>query len=141
MLFWQFSKIIIYVKIVGKYQISIWMYGYSQIQRTGSKKDGELRDKSVSYFQHKSGPCPLNWRITIHSNVDLVFFQQFWHIWLCGKITRTTFQWMVVLQSRRQNFILVEARISEWNICWTNVNTGRAKPNDPSNFDWPIIVG
>ena len=60
------------------------------------------------YFQQESGPCPLDWRITIHSNVDLVFFQQFWHIWLCWKIARTRFQCMVVLQSRGQNFILVE---------------------------------
>ena len=49
------------------------MYGYSQIQRTSSKKDGELGDKSVPYFQQESGPCPLDWRITINSNVDLVF--------------------------------------------------------------------
>ena len=37
------------------------------------KKDGELRDKSVLYFHQESGSCPLDWRITIHSNVDLVF--------------------------------------------------------------------
>ena len=40
------------------------------------RKDGELRDKSVPYFQQESGPCPLDLRITINSNVDLVFFQQ-----------------------------------------------------------------
>ena len=51
----------------------------------------KLRDKSVPYFQQESGPCPLDWRITIHSNVDLVFFQQSWHIWLCWKIARTIF--------------------------------------------------
>ena len=50
----------------------------------------------------------LDWRINIHSNVDLVFLQQSWHIWLCWKIARTTFQCMVVLQSRGQNDILVE---------------------------------
>ena len=50
------------------------MYGYSQIQGTKSKIDEELRDKSVPYFPQESGPCPLDWRITIHSNVDLVFF-------------------------------------------------------------------
>ena len=75
------------------------MYGYSQIQGTRSKKDGELRDKSVLYFQQESGPCPLDWRITIHSNVDLVFFQRSWPIWFCWKIAGTTFQCMVVLQS------------------------------------------
>ena len=60
MLFWQFFNIFIYVKIFGlyalyrcqtrknpeKYQINIWMYGYSQTQGTRSKKDGEVRDKS-----------------------------------------------------------------------------------------------
>ena len=55
----------------------------------------------------------LSWRITIHSNVDLVFFQQFWHVWLCWKIARTRFQCMVVLQSRRQNFILVQISWSQ----------------------------
>ena len=49
------------------------MYGYSQIQGTRSNKDGELWDKSVPYFQQKSEPCPLDWRKTIHLNVDLVF--------------------------------------------------------------------
>ena len=50
----------------------------------------------------------LDLRITIHSNVDLLFFQQSWQIWLCWQISRTTFQCMVVLQSRGQNFIIVE---------------------------------
>ena len=26
-----------------------------------SKKDRELRDKSVLYLQQESGPCPLDW--------------------------------------------------------------------------------
>ena len=95
-------------RLLEKSQINIWMYGYSQIQRTRLKKDGELRDKSVPYFQQESGPCPRDWRITIHWNVDLVFLQQSWYIWLCWKIARTTFQCMDVPQSRGQNFILVE---------------------------------
>ena len=100
--------------MLEKYQINIWMFRYSQIQGTRSKKDGELRDRSVPYFQQESGPCPLDWRTTIHSNVDLVFFQQSWHIWLCWKIARTTFQYMVVLKSRGQNFILVEIYWSQY---------------------------
>ena len=52
------------------------MYGYSQIQGKRLKKEGELRDESGSYFQQESGPFPLDWRIMINSNVDLVFFQQ-----------------------------------------------------------------
>ena len=51
---------------------------YSQIQGTRSKKDGELWDKSVLYFQQESGPCRLDWRISIFSNVENVvpYFQQ-----------------------------------------------------------------
>ena len=43
-------------------------------QGARSKKDEELRDKSVPYFQHESGPCPLDWRIIIDSNAELEFF-------------------------------------------------------------------
>ena len=53
-------------------------------------------------------PCSLDLRITIHWNVDLVFFKQSWHIWWCWKIARTTFQCMVVFQSTGQNLILVK---------------------------------
>ena len=62
-------------RLLEKYQINIGMYGYSQIQGTSSKKGGKLRDKSVPSFQQESGPCPLDRRMTIHSNVDMVFFQ------------------------------------------------------------------
>ena len=76
MLFWRLSNIIIYVKIVGKIpdqHFNVWLFS-----NPGDKaqKDGELRDKSVPYFQQESGPCPLDWGIKLHSNVDLVFFQQ-----------------------------------------------------------------
>ena len=106
-------------RLLEKYQINIWMWDYSQIQGTRSKKDWELQDKSVPYFQQESGPCPLDWRITIHSTVDLVVFQQSWHTWFCWKIARTTFQCMFVPQSRGFFLLLlkfIEARISEWNI-------------------------
>ena len=69
MLFRQFSNIIIYVKIVGS--TFEWIV-ILIIQWTRSKKDGELQDKSVLYFQQKSGHRPLDWRITIHTNADLV---------------------------------------------------------------------
>ena len=62
--------------LLEKYQIKFGMHGYSKIQGTRSKKDGELRGKSVPYFQQESGSCPLDWRIPVHPNVDLVFFQQ-----------------------------------------------------------------
>ena len=92
----------------GKVVYQVWPGSCSQIQGTRSKKDADLRDKSVPYFHKESGPCPLDWRLTIHSKVDLVFFQQSWHIWLCWKVGRTTFQCKLVLQSRGRNFILVE---------------------------------
>ena len=102
-------------RLLQKYQINIWMYGNSQIQGTKSIKDGELRDNSVPYFQQESKPCPLDWRITIHWNFDLVFFQQSWHIRLCWrkKITRKSFQCFIVLQYRGQNFIFVEISWSQ----------------------------
>ena len=37
-------------RMLEKYQINIWLYGYSQIQETKSKKDEELQYKSVPYF-------------------------------------------------------------------------------------------
>ena len=46
------------------------MSDYSQIQGTRSKK---MENQSVPYFQQESGPSPLDWRLTIHSNLDLVF--------------------------------------------------------------------
>ena len=94
-------------RLLEKYHINIWMHGYSQIKGTWSKKDGKLPDKSVPYFLQESGPCPLDWRITIHSMVDLVLFQQSW-LWICYKTSGTTFQCIVVLQFRGQHFILVE---------------------------------
>ena len=108
MLFRQFSNIIMYVKIVGNIPdqyLNVWLFS---IPGDKVQKDRELQDKSVPYFQQESGPCPLDWRITIHSNVHLVFFQQSWHIWLCWKIAKTIFKFMVVLQSRGHHFILVE---------------------------------
>ena len=95
-------------RLLEKYQINIWLYGYSPVQGTRSRFLLKVRDRFVPWFSIFFGPCPLDWRIIIHLNVDLVFFQQSWHIWLCWKIARTTFQRMVVLQSRGHNFILVE---------------------------------
>ena len=77
--------------LLDKYQINIWMYGYSQTQGTRLKKKGELWDKSVPHFQQVSGPWPMDWRITIHSNGILVFFQQSWHISLCWTNVRTMY--------------------------------------------------
>ena len=108
--------------MLEKYQINIWMYSYSQTQGISSKKDGERRDRS--------GTCPLDWRIIKHSNVDRLFFQQSWHIWIYWKIARTTFECLVVLQSRGQILSLLklnEARISEWNIYWMHTGNSYSK--------------
>ena len=63
MLFLQFSNIIIYVKIVGKIpdqHLSVWLFS----------KPG---DKVQILVESTGQICPLDLRITIHSNVDLVF--------------------------------------------------------------------
>ena len=77
MLFWQFSNRIIYVKIVGKIpdqHLSVWSFS-----NPGDKvqilvqSTGQICPVVLLFF----GPCPLDLRLTIHSNVDLVFFQQY----------------------------------------------------------------
>ena len=101
MLFWQFSNINIYIKIVENIpdqHLNVWL-----ISKTNF----------FSVDLHFFGPCPLDLGITIHSNIDLVFFQKSWRIWLCWKIAWTTLQCMVILQSRGRNFILVEISWSQ----------------------------
>ena len=66
------------------------------------KKNLKLLDKSVPYLWQELGHCPLDWRTTIHCNIGPAFFHRPWFIWLCLKIAKTTFQHMVVLQSRGQ---------------------------------------
>ena len=96
------------------------MYVYSQIQGIRSKKDGELPDKTVLYFQQESGPSPLDWRKNIHSNVDMVFFSNNRDIYdYIRKLPEQHFS--VSLFSNPVDKILFllnfyEARISEWNI-------------------------
>ena len=88
------------------------MYSYSPIQGTRSRFVLKVWDRFFPLFSNFFGPCPLDLRITIHSHVVMVFFQQSLHILLCLKIARTTVQCMLVLQSGGQNFILVEFK---WN--------------------------
>ena len=83
---------------------------------------GELQDKSVPYFQQEYGPCPLDWRKTIHWNVDLVFFQQPWHYDYVAKLPEQHFSvWLFSNPGDNILFLLKfnEARISEWNIYQT----------------------
>ena len=77
MLFWLFSNIIIYVKIVGKIQdqhFSVWLFS-----NPGDKVQVLVESTGQSFVPKFSiffGHCPLDLRKTINSNVDLVFFQQ-----------------------------------------------------------------
>ena len=80
-----------YVKIVEKFKINILMYHNSPIQGTRSAKEWKLLDKSVLHFQQESGHCPLDWRIILHWNVVLAFFQQPWYMPLCWKFAITSF--------------------------------------------------
>ena len=76
MLFRQFSNILIYFKIVGKIpdqHLNKWLFSNPEDK---VQKDEALRDKFVPYFQQESIHCPLDWRITIHSTVYLVFLQE-----------------------------------------------------------------
>ena len=96
------------------------MYGYSQIQGTRSKKDRELWDKSISYFQQESGPCPLDMRITIHSNADFGFFNYLDIYDYVGKLPEQHFSvWLFSNPGDKILFLLkfYEARILEWNVC------------------------
>ena len=78
MLFGQFSNINIYVKIVGKMQDQHFnVYLMSNLgEKIQQQKSWKLWDKSVPYFKQESGPCPLDWRRTMHWYVVLAFFQQ-----------------------------------------------------------------
>ena len=71
-------------KLLEKYLINILVYCYSPFQGTRFRFLLKVWDRFVPYFSTFFGPCgPLDLRITIHSKVDLVFFQQSWYIWLC----------------------------------------------------------
>ena len=94
-----------------KYRINIWMYGYSQIQGTRSKKDVEQRDKSVPYFQQESGPYiqMLTWYFS--NNLDIYYY--------VGKLPEQHLSvWWFSNPGEIILFLLKfnEARISEWNI-------------------------
>ena len=91
-----------------------------ELHRKGSKKDGEQRDKWALYFKQESGPCPLDWRITIHSYIDLVFFQQYLQICdYVGKLPEQhVSEWLFSNLGDKILFLLTfnEVRILELNI-------------------------
>ena len=102
----EIFNIIIYFKIGGKipdHNLSAWLlFNPRDKVQILVESTGQICPAVLHIFW----PRPLDLRINIHLNVDLVFFQQSWHIYLCWKNAKTTFQCMVVLQSRGQNFIL-----------------------------------
>ena len=104
-------------RLLEKYQINIWMYGYSQIQGTRSKKDGELRDKSVPYFQQESVPWIGQWRYT---KILIWYFSNNLDIYDdVGKLPEQHLSvWLFSNPGDNILFLLKlnEARISEWNI-------------------------
>ena len=70
------------------------MYSFPLIQGTRSNMMENYRTNLSPTF---------NWRKTINWNVEIVFFQHPWYIWLCWKIVGTTFQCLNLLQSRGQH--------------------------------------
>ena len=75
MLFWKFSKIIIYAKIVGKipeHHLNVWLFS-----NPGDKvQDG--REKSVLYFQQESRPVAFSYKkkstYRKHLNINVKIF-------------------------------------------------------------------
>ena len=108
MLFRQLSNITTYIRGRENCQTKISIYCYFPIQETMFEKDVKLQDIFVPYFQQKPGSFPLDGKTMIHWNVGPPIFQQPWYMLLCWKNAWTTFQCMIVLQSRGNNY----------NYCW-----------------------
>ena len=96
MLFWQFSKIIINVKIVEgeKTRSALECMVILKYRGQGPKKMEKYGTNMSRAFNKNLDLFPwLDCRISIHSNVDLVFFQQFWHV---GKLPEQHFsEWLL----------------------------------------------
>ena len=113
MLFWQFSNIIIYVKIVGKIldeHLNVWLFSNPEdkVQKRW-RTTGQICPVLLTRIWTLSPGLENNDKFKCWSGI----FQQSWHIWLCWKIASTTFQCMVVLQSRGQNLMFVEISRSQ----------------------------
>ena len=129
MLFNNFPTLPYVSGLMGKCWTNISVYRSSSIMGTKSLKNWKLLDKSVPYSWQELGPCPLDWRTTIHCNIGPAFFHRPWYIWLCLKIAKTTFQRMVVLQSRRQ--------VS--SSCWNFMKPGSQSRTEMMKC-WKIIL-
>ena len=110
MLFWQFSNIVIYVKIVGKIPdqpLSVWLFAnLGEKVQILVESTGQICTVVVHIFL----TVPPGFENNHTFKVDQVSFQDSWHILLCLKFARTTFQCMIVLQFR--DFFLYSC----WNL-------------------------
>ena len=92
-------------RLLEKYQINIWVYGYSPIQgdkvQILVKSTGQIFPVVLHLFWRVSPGFENTHTFKCWSGI----FQQSWQIWLCWKIDRTTFQWMVVLQSTKVEYL------------------------------------
>ena len=119
MLFWQFSNIIIYVEIVGKipdHHLNVWLFS-----NQGDKIQilVESMGQICPVVLHLFGPCPLDLRIPLHSNVDLVFSNNLDIYDLVWKLPEQHFSvWLFCNPGNTIVFVLKfnEPRISEWNL-------------------------
>ena len=107
-MFWQFSNITIYVKIVGKIpnqHLIVWLFSnpWHKVQILVKIKR-QICPVVLHLFWTFSPGFENNHTFKCWSGI----FQQYLHIMLCWKIARTTFQCKLVLQSRGQHVILVE---------------------------------
>ena len=86
MLFRQFSNTATCTRDVAKILIYYFNVYFSSNPEDKVQNYGKLKDKSVPYFQpgsgsgSGSGPGPLDWRTTIHWNVEYMFFQHPWYM-------------------------------------------------------------
>ena len=131
MLFWQFSNIIIDVKIVGKIpdqHLSVWLFS-----NPGEKV--HILGRFVPWLSFFFGPCPPDLRLTIHSNVDLVFFNNLDIYDYVGKLPEQHFSVCFFSNPGDKTLFLLkfnEARISEWNVWvwyWFNVTCSKRSLN------------
>ena len=119
MLFWQFSNIIIYVKIVGKIQDQNLSVRFFSNQGDKVQILVEITEQNCQVVLHHFLPCPLDLRITIHSNVDLVFFNDIDIYNYVGKLPEHHFSvWLFSNPGDKILFLLKfnEAGISEWKL-------------------------
>ena len=93
---------------------NISMHHCSPIQGKRSLFFLKVGDRFVPYFFFFLRPSTVDWRTLMHWNVTPTIFQKPWHMWLSWKIIRTTFQCMVVFQSRGKDS----------NSCWNFMKPG-----------------